>query len=114
MIVKVGEKVHVMVRRRFDTDLRRHFAGEIVDVAENAIRVEGYVFVLDTVTNQYTRRPDMRSRIIALIDSVNIINVIPSATNLDKLVYKLSKDGRLVVTDGEHMSLDINEFGVNM
>ena len=110
MIVKAGEKVHVMARRRFDIDLRRHFAGEIVDVGANAIRVEGYSFVMESGT-KYVRRPELRTRVFSLTDGGNIFNMLPSDTNLDKLVYGPSKEGRLVVTDGEHASLDINEFG---
>ena len=112
MILEVGEKIHVMIRRRFENDLRRHFVGEITEVGENVVRVEGYTFVLDTVTKQYTRRPELRTRIISLTDSGNIINVIPAATKLEAVTYKMSEDNRLIVTDGEHLSLDVNEFGV--
>jgi hypothetical protein len=112
MILRVGEKIHVMIRRRFEGDLRRHFVGEVAEVGENAARVDGYVFVLDTGTKQYTRRPELRTRIISLTDDGNIINVIPAATRLDAVTYKMSKDNRLVVTDGEHLALDVNEFGV--
>ncbi len=112
MILKVGEKIHVMIRRRFENDMRRHLVGEITEVGENVVRVEGYTFVLDTGTKKYTRRPELRTRIISLIDSGNIINVIPAATKLEAVAYKMSEDNRLIVTDGEHLSLDVNEFGV--
>ena len=112
MILKVGEKIHVMIRRRFENDLRRHFVGEVAEVGENVVRVEGYTFVLDTGTKKYTRRPELRTRIISLTDGGNIINVIPAATKLEAVTYKISEDNRLIVTDGEHLFLDVNEFGI--
>lgn len=111
MILEVGEKIHVMIRRRFENDLRRHLVGEVTDVGENVVRVEGYIFVLDTGTRKYTRRPELRRRIISLTDSGNIINVIPAATKLEVVTSKMSEDNRLIVTDGEHFSLDVHEFG---
>jgi hypothetical protein len=74
-------------------------------------RVEGYVYVLDTRTNQYTRRPSKRIRLIGLTDSGNIINVLPPGTDLERITYTQSQEKRLVVTDGETLNLDINEFG---
>lgn len=34
MILEPGEKVHVIVGRNFEADLRRHFVGEVVAAAE--------------------------------------------------------------------------------
>jgi tRNA A58 N-methylase Trm61 len=113
MIVNRGEKIHIMVRRYFDTDLRRHFIGEVIEMSGSIARLEGYVFVLDTTTNQYIRRPERRTRIIGLGDSGNIVNVLPENTKLEKTQYVLCPDKRLIVTDGETFQLDINEFGIN-
>jgi hypothetical protein len=112
MILKVGEKIHVIIRRRFENDLRRHFLGEITAVCENTVRLKGYVFVLDHSTNQYIKKPELRTRIFSLVDGINVINLIPPAVILEKVSYRLSADKSLVVTDGEHFSLDVNEFGI--
>ena len=112
MVLKVGEKVHIMIRRAFVGDLRRHFVGEIKQVGDSAIRVEGYTFILDEVSNEYYRKPELRTRIFSLTDSRNNINVIPSLTVLEKVTYRLTEDKNLVATDGEHFQLDINEFGI--
>ena len=111
MVLKHGEKVHVIKRRVFVGDIRRHFIGEVIDTTESAVRLEGHAFVLDTGINQYVRRPEVRTRIVSLVDANIIINVLPPNAKIDKAVYTMGKDGRLCVTDGETFTLDINEFG---
>jgi hypothetical protein len=111
MLLRKGEKIHVIERRRFDTDLRRHLIGEIAEVAESGVRVAGYTFVFDPGRNEYLRKPEFRTRIISLFDAANIINVLPENSKIEKAVYTVSKENQLVVTDRETFSLDINEFG---
>ena len=114
MLLKPGEKIHVITRRHFDGDLRRHFVGQVVAATENTARVRGYTFVFYPGPNEYVRRPDLRERIIALSDAGNIVNVIPENVNLEDLIYRASEQNRLVVTDRKSFSLDINEFsGIN-
>ena len=92
-------------------DLRRHFVGEIKEVGDTAIRAEGYSFVFDEGEGEYHRKPELRTRIFSLIAGRILINVIPSLSVIEKVAYRLSEDTNLVVTDGEHFQLDINEFG---
>jgi hypothetical protein len=113
MLISEGEKIHVIARRNFDNDVRRHFVGEVRSVGAAAMRVEGYTFIFDQVNNYYIRQPDKRIRIIALADSGNIITVIPRDINLDALIYRHTQDNRVVMTDGSDYCLDINEFGPN-
>ncbi|HUV67871.1 MAG TPA: hypothetical protein VMW24_28535 [Sedimentisphaerales bacterium] len=113
MIIEPGEKIHIIVRRNFETDLRRHFVGEVVAAAECVVTVKGHAVVYDPARNQYEVKPDTRVRIVSLTDARNIINVIPRQTRIENTKYMLSTDNRLVVTDGESFTLDINEFGVS-
>ena len=110
MILKEGEKVHIITRRLFENDLRRHFAGEVQAVGEVAVRIEGYVFVFDAGNVRYVKRPERRVRIFGLADSGNIINVIPAHVDLEALSYQTSANNHMVFTDGKSFTLDINEF----
>lgn len=110
MVLDIGEKVHVITRRLFDNDLRRHFVGEVKAISEVAARLEGYVFVFDASHNRYVKRPERRVRIIGLVDSGNIINVLPPHLEIDDLSYQVSGENHTVFTDGVSFSLDINEF----
>ena len=113
MILNQGEKIHLIVRRQFENDLRRHFVGEVKAATETAVRIESYMFVFDPVKNEYAKRPEMRTKVISLVDNGNIITVIPSHVDLSALRYEMSAAKRLVVSNGKDFSLDINEFGTN-
>ena len=109
-IVDVGEKLHIITRRIYKDDLRRHFAGVVMAVSDTAVRVQGYVFVFNPATLEYRRRPEVRTRIFPLADAGLITIVLPQSVNIDRLHYH-TYDGRLVVTDGSGYTLDVNEFG---
>jgi len=109
MILEIGEKVHVIERRYFMEDLRRHFTGEVIKCKEQTIRLKGYVWVFDKVQGQFIMKPEKRERIVCFGERL-VINVIPREVNLDEVRYvNLPKKG-LVVTDGKDFSLEINEF----
>lgn len=111
MLIDVGEKVHVIERRLFETDVRRHFCGEVERCESAGMRVRGYVFTFDSSLSQYVRSDGERVRVVPLSTSGFIVNVIPTDTQLDKVEYVFTEEGRLVVTDRGPFSLDINEFG---
>lgn len=39
MIIERGEKVHIITRRLFESDLRRHFVGEVLDSEGSVARI---------------------------------------------------------------------------
>ena len=111
MILEKKEKVHIVERRQFAEDLRRHFVGEIVKSESNAIRVKGYVWIFDGLKTQWVRKPEVRERVLYASDRFTI-NIIPQAVDLNTLKYITVPQKGLVVTDGKEFSLDINEFGL--
>jgi len=112
MVLEQGEKVHVIFRRLFETDLRRHFIGEIVGVGDSVIKIRGRAVVLNSAKNEYEIKADVRTRIVSLTDALNIINILPPQASIDDVKYIMSRDKILAVTDGETFTLDINEFSV--
>ena len=110
MLVDIGDKVHVIERRMFDSDVRRHFFGAVERVDASAMRITGYVYTYDSSSSTYVRGKELRTRLIALAATGFVINVAPSETNVEDVRY-VEQDGRLTVTDGGSFSLDINEFG---
>lgn len=106
----VGEKVHIITRRLFEEDLRRHFVGECTVVADNHARIVGYAFVFDPSRNEYLKRPERRTRLFPLADAGLIITVLPAEVDIEHVKYVMS-NGRLVLSDGGNYELDINEFG---
>lgn len=111
MIIKTGEKLHVITRRLFDGDVRRHFSGVVTEVEGALVRLEGYVFVFEGGTNSWIKRPEKRTRILSVGDSGHIVKVMPQNVDLEALTYKLSPAKHMCVTDEKEYWLDINEFG---
>jgi len=110
MLMHPGDKLHIIARRRFEKDLRRHFVGEVQAVEQNAVRAKGYIFIFDNAANRFIKKDEQHTRIFSLIDSSIIINVLPSETNIEDVHYQLSDENHLVVTDNNLFRLDIQEF----
>ena len=111
MLLARGEKIHVIHRRLFERDIRRHFVGEVEEYEHGLARAVGYVFVIDDPTeNLFRKRPERRTRIISLNDGNVLVNVLPATVDLEALRYE-SKGRDLFVTDGSDWHLDIKEFG---
>lgn len=110
MVVSVGEKVHVIERRMFESDVRRHFFGTVERVDAVMMRLVGYAFIYDSGMSAYVRGRELRTRIIPLAGAGLVINVAPEDANVADVRY-VDENGRLVITDGASFSMDINEFG---
>ena len=111
MVLTPGSKVHIITRRLFERDLRRHFVGSVEEVTEVLARVTGRAFVYDETETEFVRRDDTRTRIFSLSDSGLIVTVLPSDTNVEQVVYRIDAQGRRMVTDDAAMSLNVTEFG---
>ncbi len=111
MILEQGEKVHIVERRYFTDDVRRHLVGEVIKCTEQAIRLEGYVWVFDIGNGRFVRKPERRERIVCLGDRLTI-NVLPLEVDLETVKYVADPQRGLVVTDERSFSLEITEFGV--
>jgi hypothetical protein len=109
MVLEIGEKVHIIERRYFAEDLRRHFVGEIIECSENVIRVRGYAWIFDNLAREFFRKLEQRERIIHLGTRLSI-NVIPKDVRLEDIKYIKSPERGLTVTDGRKFRLDITEF----
>jgi hypothetical protein len=111
MIVDKGDKLHIITRRNFEGDLRRHFVGEVEEASGALVRVAGYAFIYDPWTNEFLRKPERRVRILSLADAGLVVNVLPREAVIEKIRYRTTVENRLLVSDGVSFSLDINEFG---
>jgi hypothetical protein len=110
MILKRGEKVHVIHRRNFEKDHHRHFIGTVEAYEDGVARVTGHVYTVDPVKFAYMRRPEVRTRLIAIASGDLLVNIIPGNVELDKIIYRTEKKA-VRVTDGSEWFLDISEFG---
>ena len=109
MILNPGEKLHVIHRRKFEREAHRHFVGTVEAYESGVARVTGHVYTVDTVKSSFFRRPEKRTRILAIGSGDLLVNVLPPEVNLEKIVYKLEKKS-VRVTDGSDWYLDISEL----
>lgn len=104
MILKIGEKVHVLNRKQFEDDYTRHFIGVVEDCEGDLMRGVGFLFALECATNKYIKYPTPRTRIIHMGDNV-VVNVIPQHVDIDKITYTQAPNGDVIVSDGSEWSL---------
>ena len=110
-ILQPGDKIHVIHRRRFDKDVRRHFVGQVEAYDQGIARTSGYVFVVDDLSKHlFVRRPDLRIKLVPVASGDVIVNVLPGTLDLDRVTYEL-RDRTLLVTDHSGWSMDVKEFG---
>ncbi len=109
-VIGIGDKLHIMTRRLFEEDIRRHFAGEVTGVSDALVELQGHTFVFNTSVNEYKRLPEIRTRIFSPGDAGHVVNRLPRDVDLGQLAYRVI-DQHLVLTDGRSFSLAINEFG---
>jgi hypothetical protein len=110
MILDVGEKVHIIEKRNFTEDVRRHFIGEVVRCTDNNVRIKGFVWIYEQMQQSYIRYPEKRERIISLEGDL-IINVLPESSIISDITYSKEPGKGLVVKAGQQVLLTINEFG---
>ncbi len=111
-VLQTGDKLHIITRQLFQTDIRRHFVGEVIKYSDLFQEITGYAFVFNTSLNEYKKRPDQRTRVFSLGQAGYIITRVPQEVELNSLRYKFI-DNRLILTDNADFQMDINEFGTN-
>ena len=109
MLIQPGDKVHIVVRRLFEKDIRRHFIGEVQETDGALFRVTGYVFVVSPHTKQFERKPRKRTRVFSLHGANLLITLLPETVDLETTNYVLY-EGRLVLSDGSNVLYDIDEY----
>jgi hypothetical protein len=110
MILRPGEKVHILHRQLHEHDARRHFVG-VVEAYENGLaRVTGYLFAMNIKTNEFEKRNSLRTRIIPLASGEIIVNVLPDQVQIDKVAYQFRPGGDTVVTDGSDWQLNLTHL----
>ena len=55
-VIKTGEKLHIVEKRFFVDDVRRHFIGEVKEADNNTIRLVGYVWFYNKRQAKFIRR----------------------------------------------------------
>ncbi len=108
-VLEREDKVLIITRRLFSGDARRHFVGSVERYDPGAMRVRGHAFVYDSEKGDFVKRKSQRTRVLPL-DNHLIVFVLPYETDLGAVRYERDHELGLVVTDGKHFKLELNEF----
>ena len=108
-----GDKLYIITRRLFESDLRRHFVGEVIEISAATVKVTGYAFVFDQAANEFVRHDDVRIRVFSLIDSGLVIGVLPRDAYLEDIRFYLDDQRRRILSDQKTFTMNVSEFGVN-
>lgn len=111
-VIGIGEKFHVVMRRNYNSQIQRHFVGQVEAADGSIVRATGYVFIYDELKAQYIKKNAPRTTVIDLAESGYIVNIIPQTVAIDDLRYEVIDRTYLAFTDGAGFVLDINEYGV--
>lgn len=109
MILEEGGRVLIVHRRLFEADHPRYFVG-IVDAYEaGVIRVSGYTWVRDSFNGTFARKEELRTKIFSIASGTLIVYQLPSGTDVKAIRFELNKDGKLTLTDGGALKMDLTE-----
>jgi hypothetical protein len=111
-VVEIGDKLHIITRRKFESEVRRHFVGEITGISGDLCRLDGFTFVFNPGVNVYKKMKDLRTRIFSIGQDGFIVNKLPTEVNIHDVEYR-TMEKNLVVTDGKLFNIEINEFGTS-
>ncbi len=101
--VKCGDKLHISQCCGDGVGHGEHFAGEVVGVSGELIRINGHVFIYDVSTGEFHRRAEPSERILRL-DNTMIFTVLPSDCDLEALTHE-HENGEIVLTDHKSFML---------
>lgn len=106
-----NEKVHVIEHRRFESDLRRHFVGEVHYYDSHYLRVAGNLYMFNGSTGLFEKVPPSRTRVFANDNRISI-TVLPSEFDLETAEYSRI-GGDLAFVDKQGLCIEIGVFGTN-
>jgi hypothetical protein len=114
MILTNGEKVFIITRRIFEGGLRRHFVGEVQESTDSPVRVRGYAFVYDSRISDFLRREGLRTRILSLVDTNYVINLLPLEAIIEDIHYQVDADNQRMFTNDKTFNMNISEFSAHL
>lgn len=104
-----GDKLLIVHRRLFEKDPPRFFVGEVQDYEAGIAKVKGYSFLKDVFSGNFRKKPEFRTKILALASGTFMVYQLPGTVLLDSVRFNLDQDGGLVLSDDGGFSMDASE-----
>ena len=110
-VLAIGEKVHIVERRKFETDLRRHFIGEVVYCSDHHIKASGFPYVYSPSSKIFEKVDPDRVRIFAN-DNHIAVTLLPPNFDLRNAVYKRIPY-KFLLCDADGFEMELDDFGTH-
>jgi len=108
-MLKTGSPVLIVHRRLFEGDHSRYFVGKVLERDGAIVSVEGQTWIQDRFDGKFSRKDDLRTKILGLATDGLIIYALPERTNPQELKLDHS-EGRLVLRDSGTFKMDLSEL----
>lgn len=109
MILEEGSKVLIIHRRLFEGDNARFFVG-VVDAYEQGVaKVRGHTWIRDSFSPGFFQKHDRRTKIASISSGTLLVYELPSETEMGKLKFSVNDEGKILLTDGNQLMLDLSE-----
>lgn len=108
MILDPGTKVLIVHRRLFENDKSRYFVGTVQECEGEIATVSGHTWVQDQFDGRFSKKEDVRTKIIALSSPGLITYRLPSDIQAEGLSFTMS-EGKVWLTDDKRFRMDLSE-----
>jgi hypothetical protein len=108
-VLNDGDKVLIFHRRAFDADPLRFFVGTVNECEGGLAAVVGHAWIQDVHRGAFTRKPDMRTRVVALTSGHLTVYKLARHVSLDDLTVEYGAANEALLTDGGDFRMDITD-----
>ena len=109
-MLESGNKLLVAHRRMFESEQPRYFVGEVVTYDAGIVKLAGYSFARDNMSDGgFLRKDDARIKIVAISSGTFIVYQLPDQTAVEKVHFEAT-DGDLRLTDGNVLNMNLTEL----
>lgn len=108
-MLEAGNKLLVAHRRMFESEQPRYFVGEVVTYDSGIVKLAGYSFARDNMSQGgFIRKEDARIKIVAIVSGTFIVYQLPDQTDVQKVRFEAT-EGDLRLTDGNVLNMNLTE-----
>ncbi len=108
MFLDSGDRLLVVHRRLFEKDHPRFFIGTVLDWDGGVAKVSGHSWVFNQMTGKFVKKPDKRTKIIAVSSGTLLVYQLPAGTPLESLELRYGKGGEITLV-GPSFEMDLTE-----
>lgn len=83
--------------------------GEVQDYEAGIAKVQGYSFVKDVFSGNFCKKPEFRTKILAIASGTFMVYQLPATVLVDSVRFTLDQDGGLALSDDGGFTMDASE-----